>query len=106
MAALDYLRNHGLHAEPLPGERLYVWPSGRITDDIRIWIKSHKDELLTELSAANHPRFSLGARKRAWLVRIDLQRMTVVSPHARTKAEALASVSARWPNANVEAIEP
>lgn len=106
MAAIDYLKQHELEVELKEESRLRVWPKENITPSVRDWITQHKDELLTELSAANHPRFSLGARKRAWLVRIDQQRMTVVSPHARTKAETLTSISARWPNADVEVIEP
>jgi len=106
MAAIDYLKQHELEVELKEENRLRVWPKENITPSVRVWITQHKDELLTELSAANHSHFSHGARQRAWLVRIGQQRMTVVSPHARTKAETLASASARWPNVDVEVIEP
>lgn len=55
MAAIDYLRAHDLLAEPLPGGRIYVWPADNITDEVRVWIKAHRDELLEELTAANDP---------------------------------------------------
>ena len=53
MAAIDYLRAHDLHADPLPGGRIYVWPADNITPEVRVWIKAHKSELLQELSPTN-----------------------------------------------------
>ncbi|MDR5899978.1 hypothetical protein QC823_13380 [Halomonas vilamensis] len=97
MAAIDYLKQHELEAELREENRLRVWPKENITPAVRDWIKQHKAELLTELSAANHHHFTFDERRRAWTVRIGDKRMTVVSPMARTKAETAASVSARWP---------
>lgn len=94
MAALDYLRNHGLHADPLPGERLYIWPSERITDDIRVWIKSHKAALLRELVPANDNR------RMAWRVLRDGKPMTMLGK-IMTYEEALESAKARWPHNSI-----
>ncbi|WP_311946923.1 hypothetical protein [Halomonas piscis] len=105
MAAIDYLRQHELEAELREGDRLRVWPKENITPAVRDWIKQNKGDLVTELSAANHPRFAFEARHRAWLVRIGSKRMTMVSPTTRTKSEAHASVSARWPACAVEVID-
>ena len=96
MAALDYLRNHGLHADPLPGERLYVWPSERITDDIRIWIKSHKAALLRELVPANDNR------RMSWRVLRDGKPFTTLVGRLMTREEALLAAQCRWPGWNVE----
>lgn len=104
MAAIDYLKQHELEAELKEENRLRVWPKENITPAVRDWIKRHKTELLTELSAANHPRFTLDAQRRVWTVRLGSKRMTVLSPVARTKAETLASISARWPGADVEVV--
>ncbi len=94
MAVLDYLRNHGLHADPLPGERIYVWPSERITDDIRIWIKSHKAALLRELVPANDNR------RMAWRVIRDGKPMTMLGK-IMTYEEAVESAKARWPHSSI-----
>ncbi|MGP5711270.1 hypothetical protein ACTXPD_04550 [Vreelandella alkaliphila] len=96
MAALDYLRNHDLHAEPLPGERLYVWPSENITDDIRIWIKSHKAALLRELIPANDNR------RMAWRILRDGKPLATLVGGLRTHEEAVKSARSRWPNWNIE----
>ncbi|MGO2009951.1 hypothetical protein [Vreelandella alkaliphila] len=96
MAALDYLRNHGLHADPLPGERLYVWPSENITDEIRIWIKSHKAALLRELVPANDNR------RMAWRVLRDGKPFTTLVGRLITQEEALLAAQCRWPDWKIE----
>lgn len=53
MAAIDYLRARGLHADLLPGGRLHVWPKECITPEVRAWIQAHKQELLQELLPAS-----------------------------------------------------
>lgn len=106
MAAIDYLKQHELEAELREGNRLRVWPRENITSTVRDWIKQNKGDLVAELSAANHSRFALEARHRAWLVRVGNKRMTMVSPAARTKSEAHASASARWPGYAVMVMEP
>lgn len=96
MSAIDYLRAHELHAEPLPGQRLYVWPSENITDDIRVWIKSHKAALLRELIPANDDRLM------AWRVLRDGQPFTTMVGRLLTHDEALLSAKSRWPHWNIE----
>lgn len=51
MAALDYLKQHGLHVEPFSGDKIVVRPSERLNDELRAWIKAHKAELLAEVRA-------------------------------------------------------
>lgn len=60
MAALDYLRRAGLTVEAV-AEKLRASPVERITPEIRQYIVSHKDELLTELAAGWPPQ------PRTWL---------------------------------------
>lgn len=52
MAALDYLRRASLTVEAVD-DKLRASPVERITPEIRQYIVSHKDELLTELTAAH-----------------------------------------------------
>lgn len=49
--ALERLRAHGLQAEVI-GDRLEVFPADRLTDDLRDFIRQHKDVLRRELT---HP---------------------------------------------------
>ncbi|WP_016856003.1 hypothetical protein [Halomonas smyrnensis] len=97
MAALDYLRAHDLHAEPMPGGRLYVWPSENITDEARVWIKSHKADLLRELSPANSDR------QRSWRVIVGGKAMTMVSrDRLLSPEEALEAARSRWTDARIK----
>ena len=54
MAALDYLHRAGLTVE-IHGERLRLRPSERITDNVRQFVRQHRDALFTEVSAQHYP---------------------------------------------------
>lgn len=97
MTALDYLRNHDLHAEPLPGERIYVWPGELITDEIRLWIRSHKAALLRELVPANDDN-----RRMAWRILRDGKPFATMIGWIYSREEALLSARSRWPNWKID----
>jgi len=96
MAAIDYLRAHDLLAEPLPGGRIYVWPADNITDEVRVWIKSHKAELLQELSPAN------SNRRRSWRVIRGGKPIATMVGKLMSPEEALVAARARWSDAGIE----
>lgn len=48
MAALDYLHRAGLAVE-IHGEHLRLRPSERITDNVRQFVRQHRDELFAEV---------------------------------------------------------
>lgn len=54
MAALDYLHRAGLAVE-IHGERLRLRPSERITDNVRQFVRQHRDALFAEVSAQHYP---------------------------------------------------
>lgn len=54
MAALDYLHRAGLAVE-IHGEHLRLRPSERITDNVRQFVRQHRDALFTEVSAQHYP---------------------------------------------------
>lgn len=54
MAALDYLHRAGLAVE-IHGEHLRLRPSKRITDNVRQFIRQHRDALFAEVSAQHYP---------------------------------------------------
>lgn len=92
MAIIDYLTARDLHVDPLPGERIYVWPSENITPEVRTWIKQHKAALLRELVPANDDR------RFAWRVLCDGKPFTTMVGRLCSEEEALASARARWPD--------
>ncbi|WP_275286614.1 hypothetical protein [Halomonas elongata] len=96
MAALDYLKAHELEAGPLPGGRLYVWPAENITEETRVWIKSHKAELLQELAPANSDK------RLAWRVIQGGKPIATMVGKLMSPEEALAAARARWSDATVE----
>lgn len=95
MAVLTYLKDNDLYAEAIRGERLRVWPQRNITPEVRDWIKQHKAQLIKELT----PKGEL----RAWHLRINGKAVTMLSP-CKTRSEAAASASARWPDYQVEVL--
>ncbi|MDX1300004.1 MAG: hypothetical protein R3260_17440 [Pseudomonas sp.] len=54
MAALDYLHRAGL-AVKIHGEHLRLGPSERITDNVRQFVRQHRDALFAEVSAQRYP---------------------------------------------------
>lgn len=98
MAALDYLHTRGLHAEPLPGNQLSVWPADLITSEVRLWIRDHKLDLLRELVPANDDR------RMAWRVLNNGKPFTTMCGKLYTHDEAQEAAQSRWPNENIEVI--
>lgn len=96
MHALDYLHTHGLHAEPLPGNHLSVWPAELITPEVRLWIREHKQDLLKEMVPANDDR------RMAWRILKDGKPFTTLCGKLYTQDEALHAARCRWPNENIE----
>jgi hypothetical protein len=54
MAALDYLHRAGLAVE-IHGKHLRLRPSERITDNVRQFVRQHRDALFAEVSAKHYP---------------------------------------------------
>lgn len=96
MAALDYLKAHALEAEPLPGGRISVGPAENITEEARVWIKSHKAELLAELAPANSDK------RLSWRVIRGGKPIATMVGRLMSPDEALAAARARWSDATVE----
>lgn len=96
MAAIDYLRAHDLNADPMPGGRIYVWPADNITDDVRVWIKAHKAELLQELSPAN------SSKRMSWKVIRGGKPIATLCGKLMSPEEALEAARARWSDASIE----
>lgn len=97
MGAIDYLKDHGFAAK-VKGSRLIVSPASKLTPDVRKFIKAHRLELIAEV-AANDGH----ARQCSWTVLLPgRQPFVMISPEPITRAEALADVRGRWPNADLK----
>ncbi|MCU5785935.1 hypothetical protein [Alloalcanivorax marinus] len=95
MAAIDYLRDHGLSAY-IRDDRVMVAPASRLTDDLRTWIREHKRDLLAELAANDCPA------RQWWLVRMpDGRFCRLLTPAGSTREQALDAATSRWPGAVV-----
>jgi len=95
MAAIDYLREHGLAAR-IRGERIIVSPRSSVTDAIRHFIKLHRLELLAELAANDGE-----ARRTSWDVVIPGCGKYRMVGEPCTQAEALAYARGIWPAADI-----
>ena len=95
MAAIDYLKQLGLRAQR-KGSRVFVSPRARITDDIRRYVKSHRLELLAELSANDGI-----ARKMHWEITLSGKTLCTMISEPMTNTEALEAARYRWPDAEV-----
>lgn len=104
MAALDYLKAKSLNAEQLPDGRLRVWPSERLDESTRQWIRQNKHSLLAEMASGRTAQNDDSDLRIAWLVLIDGKPARVVGSRQRSYAEVLRSVQARWPCYVVEVI--
>lgn len=96
MAAIDYLKEHGLAAK-VTGNRLIVSPASKLTPDVRKFIKAHRLELLAEVAANDGME-----RRCGWTVLVPGQRPFTMISEPITHAEALEDVRGRWPAADVE----
>lgn len=95
MAAIDYLKQLGLNAEPLPGNNLSVWPADLITPEVRLWVRQHKIDLLRELVPAND------GRRVSWRVIRNGKAMTMLGK-IMSYEQALESARARWPHDDIQ----
>lgn len=95
--AIDYLAQRGLSVRT-KGNRVVVSPRTLVTDDLQKYIRAHRLELLAELAANDGL-----ARHCSWLVLLPgRQAFPMISPTPLTRAEALADVRGRWPNADLK----
>ena len=98
MAALDYLESQGLNAVA-KGGRLEVWPASRLTDELRTWIRDHRDALIRDASNQG------GGVQRVWHVQTQGRTFPMLRPGGMTRAHAEESARAKWPDAVVLANE-
>ena len=95
MAAIDYLKERGLTAR-VDGKRIRVSPAGRISDDVRAYIKAHRLEIIAELAANDGE-----SRRAAWDVLIPGYGKRRMVGEPCTHAEATAYARGIWPEAEV-----
>ncbi|WP_423359076.1 hypothetical protein [Pseudomonas citronellolis] len=96
-AAIDFLRERGLTAQA-KGKRIVVSPASRLTNDVRLYVKAHRLELLAELAAND------GLERRShWRIVLDGKPICTMVGEPITHAEALEAARYRWPDAEVTA---
>lgn len=94
-AAIDFLRERGLTAQA-KGKRIVVSPASRLTNDVRLYVKAHRLELLAELAAND------GLERRShWRIVLDGKPICTMVGEPITHAEALEAARYRWPDAEV-----
>lgn len=94
-AAIDFLRERGLTAQA-KGKRIVVSPASRLTNDVRLYVKAHRLELLAELAAND------GLERRShWRIVLDGKPICTMVSEPITHAEALEAARYRWPDAEV-----
>ncbi|AZE30311.1 MULTISPECIES: hypothetical protein [Pseudomonas] len=96
MKVIDYLRDRGFSAKVV-GNRLIVWPSIRLTQEERRYIKLHRLELMVEVAANDGE-----ARRSHWTVSVTGYGPFTMIGEPMTHAEALVEARTRWPNAKIE----
>ncbi|MNQ79835.1 hypothetical protein D3C85_947910 [compost metagenome] len=96
MKVIDYLLDRGFSAKVV-GTRLIVWPSSRLTQEERRYIKLHRLELMVEVAANDGD-----ARRSHWTVFAAGYSPFTMIGEPMTHAEALVEARTRWPNAKVE----
>lgn len=89
MAAIDYLTDQGLTVQVV-GDRLMVAPSGKLTPDLRQWIKEHRIELMDEARLYRCWRIYRGGKPIGTMVGAPI-----------TYATALGHARFRWGDAEV-----
>jgi len=94
-AAVDYLRQRGLTAKAR-GKRIAISPASKLTPDIRQYVKSHRLELLAELTSNDGQ-----ARKLHWQVFLNGKPLCQIVGEPMTYIEALEAARFRWPEAEV-----
>lgn len=95
MAALDYLIKRGLSAKRV-GVRVRISPRVKVTDEVARYVKQNRLTLLAELAAND------GLERRcAWTVLVPSYPPFTMAGEPCTRAEALADVRGRWPDADL-----
>ena len=95
MSAMDYLRDRGISAK-VAGNRLIVWPSSRLAQEERRYIKLHRLELMVEVEANDGE-----ARRSHWTVLVTGYSPFTMIGEPMTYTEALVEARMRWPGAQV-----
>lgn len=95
MAAVDFLHARGFAAR-LSGKRIRVSPASRLTEDVRRYIKSHRLELIAELASNDGIE-----RRYHWTVCVGGYAPFKMIGEPVTHAEAIRTVQALWPGAQV-----
>lgn len=95
MAAIDYLIQKGFAAK-IQGKRIVVSPASRLTDDVRVYIKAHRLELIAELAANDGIE-----RCCHWQVTLCGKPICIMIGEPMTEAEALEAARWRWPGTEV-----
>lgn len=95
-AAIDFLRERGLTAQA-KGRRIVVSPASKLTNDVRLYVKVHRLELLAELGANDGQE-----RRSHWQIILGGKIVCIMVGDPMTCAEALEVVRHRWPNAEVK----
>lgn len=96
MGVIDYLHDRGFSAE-VAGNRLWVSPSSRLTQEERRYIKLHHLELMVEVVANDGE-----ARRNHWTVLVTGYSPFTMIVEPMTHTEALVEARMLWPEANVE----
>ncbi|WP_374441432.1 hypothetical protein [Pseudomonas panipatensis] len=96
-AAIDFLRERGLTAQA-KGKRIVVSPASRLTNDVRLYVKAHRLELLAELAAND------GLERRShWQIVLGGKPICTMVGEPMTFPEAREAARYRWPEAEVTA---
>ena len=94
-AAIDFLRERGLIAKA-NGKRIVVSPASMLTNDVRLYVKAHRLELLAELAAND------GLERRShWTITRNGKTVCAMIGDPMTRAEALEAARWRWPDADL-----
>ena len=97
MAALDFLIDRGLSAKRT-GTRIRISPRVKVTDEVSRFVKLNRLALLAELDSGDGVE-----RGCAWTVLVPgYKPFPMISPEPITRAEALADIRGRWPDAEVK----
>jgi len=96
MGVIDYLHDRGFSAEVV-GNRLWVSPSSRLTQEERRYIKLHRLELMVEVVANDGE-----GRRSHWTVFVAGYSPFTMIGEPMTHAEALVEARMLWPDAKVE----
>lgn len=95
-AAIDFLYERGLTAQA-KGKRIVVSPASKLTNDVRLYVKAHRLELLAELAAND------GLERRSnWHIVVAGKPICTMMGEPMTHTEALEAARYRWPDAKVK----